>query len=65
VLIGGVGGTITAYKCYVDIEIEGRLSRENVEVYLSEGQSALLGMTFLDQFHISTNAEDGTMTIAP
>ncbi|MBW1718066.1 MAG: clan AA aspartic protease [Deltaproteobacteria bacterium] len=65
VLIGGVGGTITAYKCYVDIEIEGRLSRENVEVYLSEGQSALLGMTFLDQFHISTSAEDGTMTIAP
>jgi len=65
VLIGGVGGTITAYKCYVDIEIEGRLSRQNVEVYLSEGQSALLGMTFLDQFHISTSAEDGTMTIAP
>jgi hypothetical protein len=65
-LLGGVGGTITAYKCYVDIEIEGRLSRENVEVYLSEGQStALLGMTFLDQFHISTSAEDGTMTIAP
>jgi len=65
VLIGGVGGSITAYKCYVDIEIEGRLSRENVEVYLSEGQSALLGMTFLDQFHISTSAEDGTMIIAP
>ena len=66
VLLGGVGGTITAYKCYVDIEIEGRLSSQNVEVYLSEGQStALLGMTFLDQFHISTSAEDGTMTIAP
>jgi hypothetical protein len=65
VQLGGVGGTITAYKCYADIEIEGRLSRQNVEVYLSEGQSALLGMTFLDQFHISTNAEDGTMIIAP
>ena len=66
VMLGGVGGTIEAYKCYVDIEIEGRLSRQNVEVYLSEGQSiALLGMTFLDEFHISTNAEDGTMIIAP
>lgn len=65
-LIGGVGGTITAYKCYADIEIEGRLSRQNVEVYLSEGQStALLGMTFLDQFHISTSSADGTMIIAP
>jgi predicted aspartyl protease len=65
VMLGGVGGTITAYKCYVDIEIEGRLSRQNVEAYLSEGQSALLGMTFLDRFHISTNSEDGTMIIAP
>ncbi len=66
VQVGGVGGTIMAYKCYADIEIEGRLSRQNVEVYLSEGQStALLGMTFLDQFHISTNSEDGTMIIAP
>ncbi|MDL1959159.1 MAG: retroviral-like aspartic protease family protein [Deltaproteobacteria bacterium] len=65
VQLGGVGGTITAYKCYADIEIEGRLSKQNVEVYLSEGQSALLGMTFLDTFHISTNSEDGTMIIAP
>lgn len=66
VTLGGVGGTITAYKCYVDIEIEERLARQNVEVYLSEGQSiALLGMTLLDQFHISISAEDGTMIIAP
>ena len=64
-LLGGVGGNITAYKCYVDIEIEGRLSRQNVEVYLSEGQSALLGVPFLEHFHISTSAEDGTMIIAP
>ena len=66
VQLGGVGGTIMAYKCHADIEIEGRLSRQNVEVYLSEGLStALLGMTFLDQFHISTSSADGTMIIAP
>ncbi len=66
-LVTGVGGTSTGYLCNVDIEIEGRLNRQNVQAVFTDGWSgsALLGMTFLDQFHISTNAEDGTMIIAP
>ena len=63
----GVGGDIPVTYCYVDIEIEGRLSRNNLLVGFSDDWSGpgLLGMTFLDRFHISTNAEDGTMIIAP
>ena len=63
----GVGGDIPVIYCYVDIEIEERLSRNNVLVGFSDSWSGpgLLGMTFLDQFHISTSAEDGTMIIAP
>jgi hypothetical protein len=63
----GVGGDIPVTYCYVDIEIEERLSKNNLLVGFSDGWSGpgLLGMTFLDTFHISTNAEDGTMIIAP
>ena len=62
-----VGGDIPVIYCYVNIEIEERLSRNNVLVGFSNSWSGsgLLGMTFLDQFHISTNADDGTMIIAP
>jgi len=65
--VEGVGGIISATYCYVNIEIEERLSRNNVLVGFSNSWSGpgLLGMTFLDQFHISTSAEDGTMIIAP
>jgi hypothetical protein len=63
----GVGGDIPITYCYVDIEIEERLSKNNLLVAFSASWSGpgLLGMTFLDTFHISTNAEDGTMIIAP
>jgi hypothetical protein len=63
----GVGGDIPVTYCYVDIEIEGRLSKKNLLAGFSYSWSGsgLLGMTFLDTFHISTNAEDGTMIIAP
>jgi predicted aspartyl protease len=63
----GVGGDVPTTYCYVNIEIEERLSRNNVLVGFSDSWSGpgLLGMTFLDQFHISTSAEDGTMIIAP
>jgi len=65
-LIGGVGGTINAYKCYVDIELEERLLVKDVEAYFSEGQStALLGMTFLDKVNMSISSEDATMVLAP
>jgi clan AA aspartic protease (TIGR02281 family) len=65
--ITGVGGTSTGYLCNADIEIEKRLSRQNVQVFFTDSWTgpALLGMTFLDQFHISTSSEDGTMIIAP
>jgi hypothetical protein len=63
----GVGGDVPTTYCYVNIEIEERLSRNNVLVGFSDSWSGpgLLGMTFLDQFHISTSSEDGTMIIAP
>ncbi len=63
----GVGGEIPVTYCYVDIEIEERISKKNLLVGFSYSWSGpgLLGMTFLDTFHISTNAEDGTMIIAP
>jgi hypothetical protein len=63
----GVGSDISVTYCYVDIEIEERLSKNNLLVGFSDDWSGpgLLGMTFLDTFHISTNAEDGTMIIAP
>ncbi|MCK4605141.1 MAG: clan AA aspartic protease, partial [Deltaproteobacteria bacterium] len=63
----GVGGDIPVTYCYVDIEIEERLSKKNLLVGFSYSWSGpgLLGMTFLDTFHISTNSEDGTMIIAP
>ena len=61
----GVGGSITGYLCPVNIEIDGVLNRKNVTAFLSEGQdTALLGMTFLDKFHVSTSAADGTMVIS-
>ena len=65
--VTGVGGTSTGYLCNVDIEIEGRLYRQNVQAFFTDGWTgpALLGMTFLDQFHISTSSADGTMIIAP
>jgi len=65
--VTGVGGTTPATFCYVNIEIEGRLSRSNVLVAFSDTWTGpgLLGMTFLDNFHISTSADDGTMIIAP
>lgn len=60
------GGTIPITICYADIEIEGRLLRKGVEVAFADNPGpALLGMTFLDQFHVSTSAADGTMIIAP
>ncbi|RPI51557.1 MAG: hypothetical protein EHM49_06975, partial [Deltaproteobacteria bacterium] len=63
----GVGGDISVTYCYVDIEIEERLYKKNLLVGFSDSWSGpgLLGMTFLDTFHISTSAEDGTMIIAP
>jgi hypothetical protein len=63
----GVGGDISVTYCYVDIEIEERLSKNNLLVGFSDSWSGpgLLGTPFLEQFHISTNAEDGTMIIAP
>lgn len=63
----GVGGDIPVTYCYVDIEIEERLSKNNLLVGFSDSWSGpgLLGMTFLDSFHISINSEDGTMIIAP
>ena len=63
----GVGGDIPITYCRVDIEIEERLSKKNLLVGFSDSWSGpgLLGMTFLDTFHISTSAEDGTMIIAP
>ncbi len=61
----GVGGKITGYYCPVDIEIEGTLKKDNVTAFLSENQdTALLGMTFLKYFHVSTSATDGTMIIS-
>ncbi len=61
----GVGGEITGYYCPVTIEIEGTLKKENVTAFLSENQDiALLGMTFLKYFHVSTSATDGTMIIS-
>ena len=61
----GVGGEITGYYCPVDIEIEGKLRMKNVTAFLSENQdTALLGMTFLKYFHVSTSATDGTMVIS-
>ena len=61
----GVGGEISGYICPVDIEIEGVLKMKNVEAFLSEGQDmALLGMTFLKHFHVTTSAADGTMIIS-
>ncbi len=63
----GVGGDISVTYCYVDIEIEERLSINNLLVGFSDDWSGpgLLGVPFLEQFHVSTNAEDGTMIIAP
>ncbi len=65
--VTGVGGTSTGYLCNVDIEIEGRLYRQNVQAFFTDSWTgpALLGNTFLDQFHISTSSADGTMIIAP
>ncbi len=61
----GVGGQIEGYWCPVNIEIAGILKKENVPAFLSENQdTALLGMTFLKYFHVSTNANDGTMIIS-
>jgi hypothetical protein len=65
--ITGVGGTGTGYLCNVNIEVEGRLKRQNVQAIFTDSWSGpgLLGMSFLDKFHISTSSEDGTMIIAP
>ncbi len=61
----GVGGTVTGYVCPVDIEIDGVLKMNDVEAFLSANQdTALLGMTFLKYFHVTTNANDGTMIIS-
>ncbi len=61
----GVGGEISGYYCPVSIEIAGTLKKENVTAFLSENQdTALLGMTFLKYFHVTTNANDGTMIIS-
>ena len=61
----GVGGSITGYFCPVNIEIDGVLNMQNVTAFLSENQdTALLGMTFLKNFHVSANAPDGTMVIS-
>lgn len=61
----GIGGSITGYFCPVSIEIDGVLTMQNVSAFLSANQdTALLGMTFLKNFHVSTNAPDGTMVIS-
>ncbi len=61
----GVGGEIAGYYCPVNIEIEGVLKKDNVTAFLSENQDmALLGMTFLKNFHVTTSATDGTMIIS-
>ncbi|MGQ9812934.1 MAG: hypothetical protein ACUVQ2_06030, partial [Dissulfurimicrobium sp.] len=61
------GGTIQMRCCTVsNITIEGRLSKDNVSVaFGTQPGPSLLGMTFLNTFHVSTDAADGTMTIAP
>ena len=63
----GVGGEVPITYCYVDILIGGSIFREDVITAFSEDWTGpgLLGMTFLDRCHISTNAADGTMIIAP
>jgi clan AA aspartic protease (TIGR02281 family) len=61
------GGTVQSYICTVsNITVEGQLSKNNVSVaFGTQPGPALLGMSFLNSFHISTDATDGTMTIAP
>ena len=60
------GGTVQDYVCNVsNITVQG-LSKNNVQAaFTTQPGPALLGMPFLDTFHISTDANDGTMTIAP
>ena len=62
----GVGGEVNVKYCQVDIEIADRLTKKNVWAAFSESWSGpgLLGMTFLDTFHV-TKSSDGTMIIAP
>ena len=62
----GVGGEVTVKYCQVDIEIEGRLSKTGVWAAFSDTWSGpgLLGMTFLDTFHVSKSS-DGTIILAP
>jgi hypothetical protein len=65
---GGVGGTITCYRCFVDISVEDRILIKDVESYLAQDAGiaeGLLGMTFLDKVNTSVSSADGTMTIAP
>ena len=60
------GGTIQVTYCNVsNITVQG-LSKNNVQAaFTTQPGPAILGMSFLDTFHISTDAADGTMTIAP
>jgi len=63
----GVGGEVSATFCYVDIEIEDRLFKQDVLAAFSDTWTGpgLLGMTFLDTFHVAISSSDGTMIIAP
>ncbi len=66
----GVGGSVSGHICLVNIEVEGVLKQKNVPAFipneLAEGalKTPLLGMSFLKHFHVSTNANDGTMIIS-
>ncbi|UKL13750.1 retropepsin-like aspartic protease [Dissulfurimicrobium hydrothermale] len=61
------GATIQVTCCTVsNITVEGQLSKDNVSVaFGTQPGPSLLGMSFLNSFHISTDATDGSMTIAP
>ena len=64
--VSGVIATGEAYFCPVDIEIQGGLRAEGVMAAFSDGSSMnLLGMTFLQHFHIATDPMTGKMVIAP
>ncbi len=70
----GIGGSVGGHVCLVDIEVEGVLKHKNVEAFIPNDsanstnngaiKTPLLGMSFLKYFHISTNANDGTMIIS-
>ncbi len=60
-------GDVDAFICYADsVEIAGKLKIENVPIVFTPnlGSQALLGMSFLQHFHVTTNSKDGTMVIS-